>query len=135
MRVDNLEKDVFVEELKPQKKGTKVTFVIGRDTQKHLGNLFKKYQSGEDLAFDKTDILVKLYTMGTVYVSRSQARRLLARLEKFKRVTLDFDKVPAIGQAFADQIYRVFKNEHPEIKIETVNANDAVSFMIGRVGK
>ena len=135
LTVDNEIPDTFVEEVRPPKKGTRVTFVIAQNTPKHLGKLFEKYQSDEEFAFDRTDILVKLFALGTIYVSRSQAKRLLARLDKFKKITLDYDGVPAIGQAFADEIYRVFANEHPDIKIETVNANDAVRFMIGRVGK
>jgi len=43
--------------------------------------------------------------MGTIYISRSQARRVLQRLENFKKIILDFDKVPTIGQAFADEVF------------------------------
>ena len=71
--------------------------------------------------------------MGTVYISRSQARRLLAGLNKFKSIILDFDKVPTIGQSFADEIFRVFLSDNPEIKIQAVNTNKAVQFMIDRV--
>ena len=68
--------------------------------------------------------------MGTIYVSRSQARALLVGLDKFRKVVLDFEGVSDIGQAFADEIFRVFKIAHPEVEIEFVNANDAVRFMI-----
>ena len=70
--------------------------------------------------------------MGTIYVSRSQARRVLADLDKFKTVILDFDRVPTIGQAFADEIFRVFKAKHPDMTITPVGANEAVAFMIAR---
>lgn len=71
--------------------------------------------------------------MGTVYVSRSQARRVLSNVEKkFKVIILDFDNVPTIGQAFADEIIRVFGAKHPEIEIRCVNMNDNVEFMIKR---
>ena len=40
-----------------------------------------------------------------------------------------------VGQAFADEIFRVFKNKHPEISIDPVNMQEAVRFMIGRVEK
>ena len=43
---------------------------------------------------------------------------------------LDFQDVPYIGQAFADQIFRVFKNEHPEIKIITLNTTPEIESMI-----
>ena len=73
--------------------------------------------------------------MGTIYVSRSQARRVLNNLDKFKSVILDFDKVPTIGQAFADEIFRVFAQRHPEIEIKAINMNEAVEFMANRVEK
>lgn len=136
LTIDNLVKDIFLEELKPSKRGTKVTFQISSDSNKHLIDIFKKYQTipGEH-AFDKTEIQIKLYTMGTIHISRSQARRVLSGLEKFKTIILDFDNVPNVGQAFADEIFRVFKNKYPEIEIKPIKMNEAVRFMIGRVGK
>jgi hypothetical protein len=114
--------------------GTKVTFRISLHTSRHLNNIFKKYYTDpESFAFDKTVILVKLYTMGTVYVSRSQDRRVISNVEKkFKVIILDFDNVPTIGQAFADEIFRVFSTKHPEVEIRCVNMNDNVEFMVKR---
>lgn len=37
-------------------------------------------------------------------VSRSQAKRLLARFDKFKVVLPDFSAVASVGQAFADEV-------------------------------
>ena len=79
-----------------------------------------------------TEIKIKLYTMGTIHISRSQARRVLNRLEKFRKVILDFDKVPTVGQAFADEIFRVFKEKYPEVEIIPENMNEAVEFMVER---
>ena len=62
----------------------------------------------------------------------TQARRVLAGLDKFKIILLDFDRVPVIGQAFADEIYRVFKNKYPDITIQETNMNEGVKFMIER---
>lgn len=136
VRIDSIINDVFVEQLKPQKKGTRVQFTIARDSQRELNDVFRAYQSDEsDYAFDKTDVRVKLYTFGTTYISRSQARRVLSGLEKFKTIILDFNKVPSVGQAFADEIFRVFLSRHPDITIVPVNANEAVQFMIDRVEK
>lgn len=136
LRIDNTIPDFFIEEVKNPLKGTEVFFSINTSSQKHLSDIFRKYQTDAgELAFDKTEIKIKLYTMGTVYVSRSQARRVLVGLEKFKSVILDFDKVPTVGQAFADEIFRVFKIKHPDITIKPVNMNETVAFMIGRVEK
>ncbi len=134
LRVDNTITDVFIEELSPVFKGTKVTFTIDVKSKKHLINIFKEYQTDpEGFDFDKTVVQIKLYTMGTIYVSRSQARRVLTGLEKYKHIILDFDRVPTIGQAFADEIFRVFKVRFPEIVIEPINMNEAVGYMVKRV--
>jgi hypothetical protein len=46
---------------------------------------------------------------------------------------LDFKGVPTIGQAFADEIFRVFANEHPNVALRTANANSEVKRLIDRV--
>jgi anti-sigma regulatory factor (Ser/Thr protein kinase) len=136
MIVNNRIGDIFVSRSKKSKRGTSVSFEINTNSDRHLNDIFRRYTDtikGGDYGFDKTEIKVKLYTMSGVHVSRSQARRVLTNLEKFKSVIFDFDKVPMIGQAFADEIFRVFHERHPEIKLQAINMNDAVRFMIDRV--
>lgn len=136
MIVDNTIPDVFFQEEKRINRGTRVVFTIARNSDRHLNKIFEKYQSKpSSYAFDKTEIHVRLFTMGTLYVSRSQARRILIGLEKFKKIILDFDRVPNIGQAFADEIFRVFQSRHTKISIEPVNMNETVRFMVERVEK
>lgn len=133
--VNNKTHDVNAKSIPTQKRGTRVIFKIMTASHKHLSDVFKKYTNlsdESDYGFDKTEIRVKLYTSGGVNISRSQARRILHGLDKFKIILLDFDKVPIVGQAFADEIYRVFRNKYPEIKLEETNMNDAVRFMIER---
>jgi anti-sigma regulatory factor (Ser/Thr protein kinase) len=134
LRIDNELQDLFVEPLKPSKRGTKVLFKLKLNSKRHTTEVFRKYVSNPDtLAFDKTNVNIKLYTMGTIHVSRSQARRVLNGLDKFKNIVLDFDKVPTAGQGFADEIFRVFQSKHPDIVISSINTNEAVQFMIDRV--
>jgi len=136
MIVDNIIPDVFFQEEKRINRGTRVVFTISHNSQRHLNEIFEKYQSESgSYAFDKTEVRVRLFTMGTVHVSRSQARRILSGLEKFKKIVLDFDRVPSVGQAFADEIFRVFQNSHPKISITPINMNESVRFMIERVEK
>lgn len=138
LRVDNTKPDVFLEELPRRKLGTRVTFIISKKSKRHLKSVFDKYANiseDSDYGFDKTEIQVKLYDAGGVHVSRSQARRILAGLEKFKSIIFDFDQVPMVGQAFADEIFRVFQAKHPQIKLQAVRMNEAVKFMVKRVGK
>lgn len=131
--VDNLIPDTFLLEV-PSREGTRVTFEIALNSERHLDrDVFKPYSmSVEEPAFDKTLVHVKLYRYGTAQISRSQARRLLTGLEKFKTIILDFERVPSIGQAFADEVFRVFQKRHSGIVIEYINANDAVRFMVER---
>lgn len=134
--IDNKIKDIFVSNLKKKYEGTKVIFIVSLNSNVHLADIFRKYQTNQDtMAFDKTEVKIKLYTMGTIHVSRSQARRILHGLHKFRSIIMDFDKVPMIGQGFADEIFRVYQSRHPEIKITPVNMNEAVEFMINRVEK
>jgi len=57
---------------------------------------------------------------------------MLARVDRFKSVLLDFNGVQSIGQAFADEVFRVFANSHSEIKLTEINASDEVRKMIAR---
>jgi hypothetical protein len=65
-------------------------------------------------------------------VSRSQAKRLLVRFDRFKEVILDFEGVEMIGQAFADEVFRILSQDHPEINLQVVNTTDRVKSMILR---
>jgi len=135
LRVDNQIKDIFVEEI-VNYEGTRVRFQIEKSSNRHLNDVFQEYQSEPGAySFDKTKVHVKLYIAGTVYVSRSQARRLMANLDKFKAIILDFEGIKTVGQAFADEIFRVFISKHPQIQIQPINMNETVEFMIQRVQK
>ena len=133
--IDSNIQDVFIEDQKETKRGTRVICEISLSSKKHLSDIFRKYTNlteESDHGFDKTEILIKLYNMSGIHVSRSQARRIISGLEKFSIVVFDYDKVPTIGQAFADEIYRVFHNKYPKIKIENKNMNENVEFMVKR---
>ena len=95
--------------------------------------MFQDY-TNDDYIFDKTTITVHLAKeyMGELFISRSQARRILLNAEKFRVIFLDFSEVDTIGQAFADEIFRVYKNKNPDIQIIPINANAEVEFMIKR---
>jgi len=48
-------------------------------------------------------------------------------------VNLDFEGVEIIGQAFADELFRVFPSFHPDIHLEPINTNENVRKMIAHV--
>lgn len=56
----------------------------------------------------ETENRIKLNELDGTHVARSWARKVLFGLDKFKVVVMDYEHVPTIGQAFADEIYRVF---------------------------
>lgn len=129
--IDNILPDIFIKQHR-QTKGTFVFFTINVLSKKKLSDIFNKFSEKNGGAFNATEIKVHLFTIDSDFVSRSQARRLLAGLEKFSRIILDFDRVQSIGQGFADEIFRVFKHTHSDKTIEAINTNPEVDFMIKR---
>lgn len=132
LRVDNQVDDVFFER-GPMKRGTRVLFSISERTTKRLDVVFGRYAVvPAQPAFDKSEVRVKLFAGRARYLSRSEARRLLTGLDKFRSIILDFSGVETVGQAFVDEIFRVFKRNHPSITVTAVNTNEVVRFMIDR---
>ncbi len=126
----NILGDIFIRDIK-KVKGTKVTFVIRLNSKNNLTKVFKEY-SNKSFEFSRTKVVIKLYKIDTEYISRSQARRVLSGLEKFKEIILDFKSVDTVGQAFTDEVFRVWRTHYPSIRIKYENANKNILFMIKR---
>lgn len=110
--------------------GTIVTMTLSTSVHWTPKDIFDKYQ-GDTLRFRRTHVPLKLGRYpGEQLVSRSQAKRILARFENFSEVLLDFASVDQIGQAFADEIFRVFKSDHPDIKLIAINTSADVEKML-----
>ncbi len=75
--------------------------------------------------------MIKL--LKTDYISRSEAKRLLVNLDKFREVELDFKSVKQLGQGFADEVFRIFVEKNPQLIINTSNTNPAIQAMINHV--
>lgn len=113
-------------------KGTYITMIISLQSTKAPKEIFDQY-TNQEIGFWKTKVAVALSAdPNDPHVSRSQAKRLLIGLEKFKSIILDFKNVESVGQAFVDEVFRVFQNEHPDITIQYVNTNEDVESMIKR---
>ena len=113
--------------------GTGVWMELNNHTARTTKKIFDQYSSGDDYGFNKTVVPVKLAQYGDdKLISRSQAKRVLSRIELFKIVIFDFDGVEIIGQAFADEIFRVFARAHPDIQLHTIKTNSAVKKIIER---
>ncbi len=112
---------------------TYVGMKLNNHTARTTKKIFDHYTSGDDFGFNKTIVPVELAQYGDdKLISRSEAKRLLARVELFKIVVFDFTRVPAIGQAFADEIFRVFPKNHPDIELIVMHTNSEVRRMIER---
>lgn len=113
--------------------GTLVYMSLPVDSPRTTKEVFDAYSGGDDYGFHKTVVPVRLARVGNEnLVSRSQAKRLVARFEGFKTVILDFQGVDEIGQAFADEIFRVFRASHPEVELVGIHASAEVQQMINR---
>lgn len=126
--------DWLSERVSPEDAGTTVFMTLQNHTSRTTRKIFDQFTSGEDFGFSKTIVPVRLAQYGEdLLISRSQARRLLARVEMFRTVIFDFKAVESIGQAFADEVFRVFALAHPDIELQAINANSAVKRMIAHV--
>jgi len=110
--------------------GTRVLMRIALNSDKKLKDVFDDFtgDEDEDFAFNKTVVPVKLVLYeGERLVSRSQAKRILNRVERFKTVLLDFQGVDFIGQAFADEVFRVFAKKNPQLNLIPINLTKDVA--------
>jgi anti-sigma regulatory factor (Ser/Thr protein kinase) len=116
--------------------GTQVIMRISTNATHTAKEIFDTYRAQYDtFGFSRTNIpLVLLKYEGEQLISRSQAKRLMARVEKFKEVVLDFKGITSIGQAFADEVFRVYRKEHPEVHVYPIHiASDDVVNMVKRI--
>jgi anti-sigma regulatory factor (Ser/Thr protein kinase) len=122
--------DLFLDAPEDYVGGTRVFLRVSNHTSRTTRKILAEYSVGGSYGFNKTVIPVELARYGTdQLVSRSQAKRVLARIDQFSQVLLDFKDVEEIGQAFADEIFRVFAQEHPEIKVLPIHANKNIMGM------
>jgi anti-sigma regulatory factor (Ser/Thr protein kinase) len=126
--------DWLSQRVNPDDAGTAVFMTLQNHTSRTTRKIFDQFTSGDEVGFSKTVVPVRLAQYGhDLLVSRSQAKRLLARVELFKSVLFNFEGVESIGQAFADEVFRVFANEHPDMDLHAIRANSAVKRMIAHV--
>jgi DNA-binding transcriptional ArsR family regulator len=128
---DTRKKDTFVH-VRTYIKGTDVALRISRSARRRLKDVFSAFAPEEfEFRFDRSLVTVRFYARE--HVSRSEARRLLARLDQFREVILDFSGVRSIGQGFADEIFRVFAHAHPDVSLKRVNVLPGIEAVIRHV--
>jgi DNA-binding Lrp family transcriptional regulator len=125
--------DDFLIETPAGAPGTAVVMRLANDSPRVLKGVFDAFSDPEEYTFSKTVVPVRLAQYeGETLVSRSQAKRLTLRFERFRNVVLDFEGVAEIGQAFADELFRVFALAHIEVLLAPVNMAPAVKDMVDR---
>lgn len=114
--------------------GTFVTMRISPESPRTMQEVFEQASTTNDGAgFDRTRVVVRLVDLdGRALVSRAQAKRVVARLERFREVVLDFEGVESVTPAFADEVFRVFASGHPQVQLLPSHENAQVRAMIQR---
>jgi anti-sigma regulatory factor (Ser/Thr protein kinase) len=128
--VDNRRNDMAVGNLDHPVQGTVVRVEVDIDNAHDIAEVFAQFT--EDFEFSKTRTVIRLFAYGTEFVSRSEAKRLVRGLEKFREVVVDFEGVDLVGQGFADEVFRVWAMEHPEVALIPTGMSDAIAFMVER---
>lgn len=112
--------------------GTRVRLELSESTGRQLADVFAAYTDPETLAFTRTRTTVRLYEQGVRFVSRSEGKRLVAGLDRFSEVDLDFGGVHEVGQGFVDEVFRVWARRHAEVTLRWFGAVGPVEAMIRR---
>jgi anti-sigma regulatory factor (Ser/Thr protein kinase) len=128
------ERGDWIFEQNDRRNGTSVCMVLANRSTRTTTEVFDQFTIDDSYSFAKTIIPVRFVQYGDdKLVSRSQAKRLLARLDRFDEIYFDFEGVDTIGQAFADEIFRVFVHLHPDVFIGEIYTNPDIQRMISRV--
>jgi anti-sigma regulatory factor (Ser/Thr protein kinase) len=114
------------------RQGTSVYAAIALDTTRTLDGVLRAYSAdGQGMAFERTVVPLRLITANNSGLeSRAHARRVTARLDKFRRAEVDFAGVSNIGHGFADELFRVFAIQQPSLELVPVNMSPDVATMV-----
>ena len=115
--------------------GTYVVMKISKKSDVKTSEIFNSFTAANDenFGFSKTYIPINLAACeGNTLISRSQAKRILTRVDKFKEVIFDFNGIEEVGQGFADEVFRVFRLAHSEVELFPINMSENVEKMVKR---
>jgi anti-sigma regulatory factor (Ser/Thr protein kinase) len=114
--------------------GTSIYLAIALDTPRTLDEVLRS-QGSAALAygFQRTQVPLHLLAGGDTLASRADAKRVASRLQAFARAEIDFAGIEYVGHGFADELFRVFRREHPEVELVPLAMNAQVSAMLATV--
>ena len=119
--------------------GTSVYVAIALDTPRTLDAVLRAHSLDDSgYRFERTAVPLNLIGLGEpgarALASRADAKRVASRLARFSVVELDFDGISDIGHAFADELFRVFHRQHPDLQLVPVGMAPRVAAMVASVG-
>ena len=80
-----------------------------------------------------TKFLVSLAELEGNLISRSQTKKVAEKFDKFTEVELDFSGVDSVGQAFSDELFRVWPLSNTKTNLHISNANAYVLKMFNHI--
>lgn len=113
--------------------GTVVLMDLDPASSRTAQSVYERYFSPDEVggdAFHTTEVPVKLAQLSSQLTSRSQGKWVVERAPQFKTVILDFEDVQMVGQAFVDEVFRVFAAAHPEVRLVPRHVAPDVARMI-----
>lgn len=115
-------------------RGTSIYLAIALDTPRTLDAVLRAHSSdAQSYGFERTQVPLKLLGGSEMLMSRADARRVASRLTQFARAELDFSGIPAVGHGFADELFRVFRREHPQVQLLPMKMAPAVGAMVASI--
>jgi anti-sigma regulatory factor (Ser/Thr protein kinase) len=112
--------------------GTTVWWEVDPQTTRDPARVYTEYTDEETLEFTRTRIPLRTLG-GSSFISRAEAERVADGLERFEEVILDFTGVTDVGQAFADELFRVWASEHPGTRLVPVSTSPVIDKLLRSV--
>lgn len=118
------------------RQGTSIYLAIALDTPRTLDAVLRAQSlDGAGYGFDRTQVPLALIPgAATGLDSRAQARRVAGRLASFRCAEVDFTGIAEIGHGFADELFRVFRLQHPDVRLHPLGMAPGVAAMVASIG-
>jgi DNA-binding Lrp family transcriptional regulator len=127
--VDDRKGDTAVQWLEAERTGTLVRCEVDAGTTIDTLEVFRSTAPIEVGAGSRSTVRVRLFEHDG-FVSRTEAKRLAAELEKFGLVEIDFSGVDQVGQGFVDELFRVWQTDHPATQLIPINTTPVVDALL-----
>jgi len=111
--------------------GTSIYLAIALDTTRTLDEVLRaQSDGGYGYGFERTRVPLRLLSVDDALASRADAKRVAARLTQFGTAEIDFTGVERVGHSFADELFRVFSRDNPQLQLVPLGMNPQVAQMV-----